>query len=282
MLYLSTGGFSSQTFSEVALNLDSDIVKGLELSSGKYTNELFDELKKVNQSFSLALHNYFPVPKEPFVFNLASLDENIVRKSFEHAERAISLSASVGCPYYSFHAGYLLDPNITELGHKIKEKKVIPRDDGLKQFVSNVNKLSKYASERNVRLLIENNVLSQENYNEFKSNPLLMVDGDEAELIFDQLDDNVSLLIDVAHLKVSSRTLNFCPYDYLKKFWSITGGYHFSDNDGTEDSNDAFDQNAWFWDYIRKDLDYYSIEVYRKTFSELQNQYQLTLKCLEI
>lgn len=282
MIYLSTGGFHENTFLEVASKFDESLVKGLELSSGKYTDSLLSDLDSVNNRFSIALHNYFPVPKEPFVFNLASCNPEILVKSMQHAKNAITLSAKFGCPFYSFHAGYLLDPKVDELGKTIKEKKLLDRNVGLKQFIKNVNELACYAKELNVELLIENNVLSKNNYNSFKTNPLLMVDAIETEQIFNEVKDNVHLLIDVAHLKVSANSLGFCPNDYLRTFKSITHGYHLSDNDGTEDSNQPFYTNSWFWSEIRKDLDYYSIEVYDQDILSLENQYRLVSDFVEV
>ena len=280
MIYLSTGGFHENTFLEVAEKLDSSVIKGLELSAGKYTDNLLSDIDKVKKDYSVALHNYFPVPKEPFVFNLASCNREVLLKSMQHAKNAIALSAKYGCPFFSFHAGYLLDPNVNELGQTIKEKKLIDRDIGLDQFIKNVNELSVYAKGLNIELLIENNVLSQANQQSFKSNPLLMVDSVETEKIFNEVNDNVHLLIDVAHLKVSANSLGFSAVDYLNRFKSITRAYHLSDNDGTEDSNKGFDESAWFWKHIRKDLNYYSIEVYDQNIANLQHQYQLVSKCL--
>jgi len=45
--------------------------------------------------------------------------------------------------------------------------------------------------------------------------------------------------------------------------------YHFSDNDGLSDSNNLIDEDSWFWPHIKKDLDYYSIEVYGETSNNL-------------
>lgn len=281
MIYLSTGGFHECTFLEVAEKFDRNIVKGFELSAGKYTSSLLADLDTVNNHYSIALHNYFPVPKEPFVFNLASGDADIMLKSMEHAKNAISLSAKFNSAFYSFHAGYLLDPAVDELGQTIKEKKLIDRDVGLKTFIKNVNELACYAKKMNVELLIENNVLSQANYKSFKNNPLLMVDMPETAHIFSQVEDNVHLLIDVAHLKVSANSLGFSAKEYMRMFKDITYGYHLSDNDGTEDSNEGFNDNAWFWNEIRKDLNYYSIEVYDNNIANLEAQYQLVSDCLE-
>ena len=74
----------------------------------------------------------------------------------------------------------------------------------------------------------------------------------------------------MAHLKVSSNSLNFDPIEFIKKCDHITGGYHLSDNNGISDSNDPITENSWFWNYIKPDLEYYSIEVYDQNNSKMK------------
>jgi sugar phosphate isomerase/epimerase len=102
-----------------------------------------------------------------------------------------------------------------------------------------------------------------------------MVDQYETHEIMSRGHRNLGLLIDVAHLKVSANTLKFSPVAYLENFHDLVSAYHFSDNFGFEDSNDEITEDAWFWPYINKGLDYYSLEVYGIT--EKQQRQQLDL-----
>jgi len=280
MIYLSTGGFSNNTFKETSNLFNNQIVKAFELSAGKYTPSLSSDLSHVCESFEVALHNYFPVPKEPFVFNLASFNAEILKKSIEHATRAIELSSQYGSKFYSFHAGYLLDPQPSELGHKIKSKKLNSREESIEHFIKNVKELATFAEKHDVTLLIENNVISKTNLDSFNCNPLLMSEPIETQYIFSQLPKNVRLLIDVAHLKVSANTLHFDPVKYLEDFSSITLAYHISDNNGLEDSNEPFSESSWFVPHIRKDLTYYSLEIYVSDIKVLEEQYKLLTNIL--
>lgn len=275
MIYLSTGGFSSKTFLEVSKILDPKIIYGLELSGGKYTKFLEEDLLTVSKCFQIVMHNYFPVPKKPFVFNLASLDNDIVEASMQHAKKAINLTVANNGRYYSFHAGYLLDPKPYELGKGIKKKQLNDRVVGLSQFINNVNNLAEYASARGITLLIENNVISAKNFESFGCDPLLMTAAPETREIFNKVASNVKLLVDVAHLKVSANTLGFDPVGYLNEFKEITAAYHISDNNGLEDSNQPFTKKSWFIEHIRKDLDYYSLEIYVSDPEILNSQYLL-------
>ena len=118
--------------------------------------------------------------------------------------------------------------------------------------------------------MIENNVLSKNNQISFEGNPFLMCDADECEKVINSCPENVKLLIDVAHLKVSSNSLNFDKIKFLDKCNHLAGGYHLSDNDGLSDSNDKFDNKSWFWDHIDRKKDYYSIEVYNLRNNEIK------------
>jgi len=280
MIFLSTGGFHENTFLQTSRLFNNNIVKAFELSAGKYTETLEQDLITVAQNFDIALHNYFPVPKEPFVFNLASFNDEIISKSIKHAQKAIQLTAKYGGGFYSFHAGYLLDPQPSELGKKINKKKLNDRDDGLTQFIKHVNQLALFAQQYDITLLIENNVISQKNFESFNYNPLLMTEADETKLIFSKVEKNVKLLIDVAHLKVSANTLKFDPIKYLNDFSEITAAYHISDNNGLEDSNEPFTIESWFVKHIRKDLEYYSLEIYVSDINVLESQYNLLTNIL--
>jgi len=275
MIYISTGGFNTQTFVETTEILSNHGIDKIELSGGKPCPGVEQSLWELAQKNQLVLHNYFPPPQRPFVFNLASLNKEIINLSIEHARYAIELSHLIGVDFYSFHAGFLIDPGADEIGNKLNIREVNNRREALNVFIDNVNRLSEYAKERGVKLLIENNVLSNANFKEFGVNPLLMTDHGETSEILKRTTSNVGLLIDVAHLKVSSASLNFDKADYLIEFSEHTCGYHLSDNDGTEDSNQKLTQNSWFWPHIRRDLSFYSLEVYREPVTELVAQRDL-------
>ena len=92
--------------------------------------------------------------------------------------------------------------------------------------------------------------------------------------------ENVKMLIDVAHLKVSSNSLNFNPKVFLDHLDEWIAAYHLSENDGTSDDNEKFREDSWFWPFLKKDLDYYSIEVYNTTINELKDQKKLAEKMI--
>ena len=64
--------------------------------------------------------------------------------------------------------------------------------------------------------------------------------------------------------------------------WNRIGGYHLSENDGLKDSNEPFDNNSWFWKYINKKVNYFTLEVYNTEPSELKKLAELAEKLVRI
>ena len=283
MIFISTGGFKSEKSINSINKLMEKGIYHIELSGGKYEVDQIEKIiteKKLHNSLNLQVHNYFPPPLSPFVFNLGSLDEEISKISMNHALNSIELASKLKSKYYSFHAGFLLDPQVKELGKKIKRRSTYNREISKNTFIERVNILAKFAETKNITLLIENNVLSSNNFEEFKENILLMVDEQECTEIMNRVRNNVKMLVDVAHLKVSSNSLNFDRISFLKKLDKWIFAYHLSDNNGKSDSNEKIRLDSWFWPYIKNNLDYYSIEVYGEEPEELVKQKELTQRMI--
>ncbi len=275
MIYISTGGFNKKSVIEVIKSLSQYDINAFELSGGIYTENLESQLKILSNKFKFTVHNYFPPPKKPFVLNLASLDETIYQKSLNHIKKSIKLASSIKSPFYSFHAGFLIDPKVKELGKTIKSNNLYNRDKCLERFIYALKILSQYASKYKIKLLVENNVITQSNLRKFDSNPLLMTDIESTKEIIKNFDQNLYFLVDVAHLKVSANTLDFDACAYLEIFKDKIGGYHLSDNDGLSDSNKEISKSSWFWSYLRNDLRYYTLEVYDQNPKVLFSQLEL-------
>ena len=272
-VYISTGGFRNLTAFEAIKTLENFGIKDIELSGGAFNKNLLNKIKKFNH-LNLKAHNYFPPPNNPFVLNLASLDKNILSKSEKLILNGIKFSKEINSKYYRFHAGFLSDITPKDLGKKVKKRKLNSRTLCLKLFVDRVKKISKVARKYGVKLMIENNVITKGNLKEFGTNPFLMADPDESKKILDMMPDNVGMLLDVAHLKVSAKTLGFNRSKMFSMCKNKIFGYHISENDGKRDSNKSFNKNSWFWKFVPKKSEYVSIEVYisnPKTLYKLQN-----------
>ncbi len=280
MIYLSTGLLEKKSTSSIVSILDNLKITNLELSSGPYEKNINNFLikKKNKNKLNFLIHNYFPVPKKAFVLNLASNNSKIRNESLKLAKKAIKLSSRLGAKFYSFHAGFLIDPKITSLGKKIKEKlEITPRKTAKKNFIKSVNHLSNYAKNYNVDLLIENNVLTKKNYFRFNSNPFLFVDEKEINSVMPNLPKNVKLLLDVGHLNVSAKTLKFDKINFINKCNKWIKGYQLSENNGLEDENRPIKSNSWFLKHIKKNK-FYSLEIKLKNLIITNQQIKILEK----
>jgi sugar phosphate isomerase/epimerase len=116
-----------------------------------------------------------------------------------------------------------------------------------------------------VKLYIENNVISAQNYENYQGvNPLLLTGYNDYLELKDKIDFN--LLLDIAHLKVSSNTLGLDFGDELKAMLAASSYIHISDNDGTKDSNNMLTRSEVYRfleqdKSLLKDKDF-TLEVY--------------------
>ncbi len=274
MLFVSTGGLKLKSAAESAMDLYQLGIQGVELSGGAYSATCETDLLALPKDLVLQVHNYFPPPEDPFVFNLASEDQRLAERSVFHVRAAMRLAVALKRPVYSFHAGFRINPRVTELGQPIGRHKLCERDKALELFGENVLMLAEEARREGVTLLVENNVINKVNLATYGEDPLLLTHPDEIVDFMGKMPGNVRLLMDVAHFKVSGQSLGFDHVAGHEQVKPWIQGYHLSDNDGTADTNEAVTADSWFWEVLDPWLDYYSLEVYRIHNPELFKQYE--------
>jgi sugar phosphate isomerase/epimerase len=239
--------------------------QNIELSGGtKYYAGWDDELLNLKKSYGLKylLHNYFPPPREDFVLNLASQDPDIYQKSLDHILGAIEASSRLEANKFGFHAGYYVDPGTTELGKKFKNSEITEIESHIERFCRGYERISECAGNR-VELYIENNILSLSNYETFGSNLFMLVTSEEYHALHEKIP--FKLLLDVAHLKVSSATLKIHFEEELDRLVPLTDYIHVSDNDGFHDQNAGISSGSPMLNALKKfnfDDKVITIEVY--------------------
>jgi len=244
-LIVSTMAFSGKSVEEIVEEAAKQNF-ALEFSSGMpYKENMIDIF--LNAPVKKYIHNYFPAPKEPFVLNLASRNSEIRTQSISHCVKGLELAKQVDCKFYSVHAGFCIDPDHRELGKLFKEKTEVNKEENIKLFKDSLTKLLVRAEDLNVDLYIENNVAIKENLEYHGQNPFLCVDPDEIiRIIRDINHPRLKLLLDTAHLKVSSCTLKFDLDEAVNKLAKYVGALHHSDNQGLKDTNNQLSDNYWF------------------------------------
>ena len=147
-IYISSGAHSNLNINEIFKLYNSINCTNIELSGGKYQRNLQINLKKNIKQNKISFHNYFPPPKKSFVINLASDDPIIVNLSVKQIINSIDLCYEFGISHFSFHAGFLIDPKINQLGKIIKKRNVLNksfyyRDDNLydDKYINIITKL---------------------------------------------------------------------------------------------------------------------------------------------
>ncbi len=277
--------YSSTVFSNASALKSSEVliergVKAIELSAGEFVEDQISRLKPLSKNIEFQVHNYFPPPRSPFVLNLASTDNEIASQSMKHVEHAMRFAIELGNPRYSFHAGFLFDPKVNELGSNISRQAIKNKKECTQIFKERVHNIADRARDLGVQLLIENNVLSRSNFTSFGTNPFLMASPDEIIDVMKEMPGNVGLLMDVAHLKVTSRTLGFDASAAMEKCARYTCGYHLSENDGISDLNAPIQPKSWFWRHLEPSINYVSIEVKGVTVLEILQQRKLAHQML--
>ncbi len=245
---------------EAIKHLESLGINSVELSGGKYIENYSDELIKLAQSrINLQIHNYFPVPKVPFVLNLASENGDILKESFEHCKRAIILASKLKNRRYSVHAGFCCDPKVRDLGRTFNIKKNVERNKHLDLFIKTLTNLKKYSDDLGVDLYIENNNTIKENVLNQKST-LLCADMKEMKLVKEYI--GVKVLIDIGHLIVSANSLELDEKKELVLSSKIANAYHLSTNNRLRDQNNPISKEESLLKYVSRKADFYTIEVY--------------------
>jgi sugar phosphate isomerase/epimerase len=222
-------------------------------------------------------HNYFPAPEIPFVLNLASKDQNIRERSIKHCIQGLRMSKKSGAPFFSAHAGFCIDPNSADLGNQLDINGDFDIDYHKNLFLVSIQEILKEAHQLETDFLIENNVIASFNLTNEGRNPLLCCDSNDIRWLFKEISDKrCGLLLDTAHLKVSSVTLNLDLNQEIGAISTLIRALHHSDNDGIRDTNLPITENYWFLQYMKQ---YQSVshvlEVKRLTIQEIKNQIKL-------
>jgi sugar phosphate isomerase/epimerase len=214
-----------------------------------------DDLAEIvgREHVAFLIHNYFPPPEVPFFLNLASPSALIQERSIELVSQALHLSAKLGAPFYSLHAGFIVDP----IGFG-ESSLLFPSAGGatagrnaLGRYVDALKALLPLADTLGIRILVENNSCTAEHVGK-----LLLQTTCEFEELFRQLPcSTLGLLLDTGHLNVAACTLGFDCLEFVERLHPHIGGWHLHTNSGYEDSHLPATREDWMLRLL-KDMDW--------------------------
>jgi len=208
-IFVSSSGIGGTRIGEVARKLADLGFDRIELSGGtEWYSGWRDDLAalRAERGVQFLCHNYFPPPRRPLVVNLASLDPETHERSLEVLADGVRHSAELGGRRFGLHAGFLLDFSCAELGNQLGRRPLFPREAAAAAFWRGFERLERAAAGQGIGLYVENNVYSARNREVYGLQPpfFMTCHADIEEFTSGR---RAGLLLDLAHLRVSCRTL---------------------------------------------------------------------------
>tara|TARA_B100001123_G_C15266987_1_gene1008809 strand:- start:1030 stop:1893 length:864 start_codon:yes stop_codon:yes gene_type:complete len=272
MIYISTTFIKDSTSLYKALNKCKDAgIKSVEIGSNHCYEKSYDYC--LDFSFQYLVHNYFPIPEESFVINIASFDDKVRNSSIAHIKNAIDFCVQIGAKLYTFHPGFLTDPqgsNKTDNNYDFQwdenqlqnsnyEKAKNKMYDALYEIVN-------YAQSNNIPIAIETEGSLT------KKNHLLMQRPEEYEALMKLFSNNdLGINLNIGHLNLAANAFDFDRYEFVNLIQDYIIAMELSHNDGLEDQHRPLESDGWYWDIIldSRFRNSYKILEFRNTSIEL-------------
>ena len=268
MIYVSTACLSERNLNQNLKTFKKLNIKNIELTGNILYEKDYKKILnhyKFKYKFNFLIHNYFPIPKKPFMLNLGTENSYLNKKSVDNCLKSIELCNQLKLKKFSVHAPFLVNFETSEAGKKIKERKISSKSKILKIFKKNFNLLKKYV-DYDVKLYVENNVLSKENFLNFnKQNPLMLTSFKDYDDMRQEV--NFTPLLDTGHLKVSCKTLKLDFKQEFNNFSKYTDFIQVSDNNSLLDQNKKIKYGSQIYKLLKSlknKKNTYSLEVYGK------------------
>jgi len=249
MIYTSTSCLKNPSDIIRVLNeYDKAGIENVELGSVHKYFEI-KQIKKFN--FNFLIHNYFPPPKIPFNFNLASSNKEIRGKSYNLAIKAIDLCADIESPLYTFHAGFTVDP--PKLGEVFPKENITDRKKAVSTYIEEVIKIIDHGNCRGIKTAMEPNVVQKFNLVNNKNKLSLFAEFTEIAELFQSLNNTkLGLLLDLGHTIVTSHWLNFDKDEFVEKCKNKVSAIHASNNNGLQDQHKSLTKKCWQSSKLKK------------------------------
>jgi len=279
MIYASTSCLKNpKNILKVLDEYEKAEIENVELGS---VHDYFDTKKLKNYNFNFTAHGYFPPPKKPFNFNLASQNKTIRNKSVELIKKAVDVCCDIESPIFTFHAGFTVDP--PKLGKRFPRTDMVNRELARNTFFDSTRIALDYAKKRGIKLAMELNVVQKFNLDNGKNNLLLFADYDETKIFYKEFKKNeIGLLLDLGHTAVTSYWLKFDKDEFVKRVRDKVLVVHASSNNGYQDQHKSLTKNCW----QASKLKFFkktpiTLETMNLTTEEIKKNIEIAEKCIK-
>jgi len=207
--------------------------------------------KTINEyNFKYIVHQLFPPSEKPFIINLASKNNSILRKSLNQIKRSIDFCHNCNIRFFSFHGGFMGDPNDNL---RFDFSKLSDYEKSFEIFKNSIIEILNYSENKDVKIAIENNVLADYNLINGKNKIFLMCEESEFKRIFREINSkNLAILLDLGHLKVTSNLLKFDAENFVYNLRKKIFALHIHDNNGLKDEHKPVKNNSWVLNMVNK------------------------------
>ena len=238
------------SLNEALKHCENNNIFSLEIGSNHIYERSYEYIKKYD--FNFLVHNYFPVPEESFVVNIASLDSKIRNRSIDHIKRSIDFSKSINAKLYTFHPGFINDPLGSNL---IGDNYDFRWDEGRHDYndifeardlmYDALDKIIEFNSDDSFKIAIETEgSVSKKNY-------LLMQKPDEYIDFMQRYDKNrIGINLNLGHVLLASNSFNFSINSFVNLISDYVFAMELSHNNGIEDEHLPLRKNGWYWSII--------------------------------
>ena len=250
-LYISTTFINDGRSLYDALKIcDENKISSIEIGSNHSYEEDYSYLSDFNMNF--LIHNYFPVPENSFVINIASLNNEIRKRSINQIKRSIKYCSDIGASLYTFHAGFISDPlgaNKSKSNYDFQwdEFQILNSkyEKATDLMYNSLDKIINYASSLKIPICLE----TQGSFG--KKEHLLFQKPEEYNQFMDRYEpSDVGLNLNIGHLYLSANAFNYNWKDLVDSISGYVLAMELSHNDGFEDQHLPLISEGWYWDLI--------------------------------
>jgi sugar phosphate isomerase/epimerase len=209
------------------------------------------------------VHNYFPPPEAPLVVNLASLDDDIYRRSRAHVERSLEFCAGAGALLYTVHPGFLSDPSGPGGGNGSYDflfSDAGPARDRYERAYARMSEALAWTVERasaiGVRVAIETEGSVT------RPDHLLLQRPAEYQRLFTRFSPgDLGINLNLGHLNLASAAFGFAREAFVDTVADYVVALEMSHNDGATDDHRLLRADGWYWAVIadRRFADAYKV-----------------------